>query len=395
MNNATQYHIRYNQNPTAVQTTNFAQTVGRVRRLDAKTEGCKRDTQRQTKSRTNSNATNGFLRCSFLPKLQETQTVQACKKSKKTERDFYQSLSKLAEHYNIQPIQSQEYSYPYNMALVLDDLEKKLKNSVRDWKELCLIQDGKETYFTTEERYNTGATLYYIPIVPLYRLSKNPNRKQAVQLLQSVCAYLYHIANVPYYQQENSYLYWMYEMVTEWIVSDDVTEETPAYLSEIAQAELIGRFMEQKIYSLQNLNRFKDRLNCFKIKDSLDQDCFKLACEAFVLYEQFSNETIYRNARVNTKEEGEDEDEEEEEEQDDKENVVSMDKYVSFCADTQGLLFQMLFDSVNTDLQEYGQMEEPVITKHFDGSDITANTLDFENRVFALIEGLIGILNNF
>lgn len=335
MNDATQYYIGYNQNPTAVQATNFTQTVGRVRRLDAKTKGCKRNTQRQTKSRTNSNATHGFLRCSFLPKLQETQTIQTCKKSKKTERDFYQSLSKLAEHYNIQPMQSQEYSYPYNIALALDDLEEKLKNSVRDWEELRLIQDRKKTYFTTEERYNTGATLYYIPIVPLYRLSKNPKRKLAVQLLQSVCAYLYHIAGVSYYQQENSYLYWMYEMVTEWIVSDDENEDTPTYLSEIVQAESIGRFMEQKIYNPQNLNRFKDRLNGFKIKDSLDQDCFKLACEAFALYEQFSNETIYRNARVNTKEEGE-----EEEEQDDKENVVSMDKYVSFCADTQGLLFR-------------------------------------------------------
>lgn len=50
---------------------------------------------------------------------------------------------------------------------------------------------------------------------------------------------------------------------------------------------------------------------------------------------------------------------------------------------------------MNTELQEYGQMEEPTIVKRFDGSDITANTLEFENRVFALIEELIYILNNF
>jgi hypothetical protein len=85
--------------------------------------------------------------------------------------------------------------YPYNIALALDDIQKQLKNKVRDWEEIRLIEEKGKTYFTSEERYNTGAILYYIPIVPLYRLSKNPKRKQAVQLLQSVCSYLYHIAN--------------------------------------------------------------------------------------------------------------------------------------------------------------------------------------------------------
>lgn len=77
------------------------------------------------------------------------------------------------------------------------------------------------------------------------------------------------------------------------------------------------------------------------------------------------------------------------------ENSIGVEKYVSFCADAKGILFQTLFESVNTELQEYGQMEEPTIVKRFDGSDITANTLEFENRVFALIEELIYILNNF
>lgn len=387
MNYATQHHIGYHQKPTAVQTTAIAPTIGRVCSMDAKTKGCKRNTERQMQSSTHSNATNGFLKCSFLPKLKETETVQACRKTIKMERDFYQSLSQIAEHYGIQPMQSKQYGYPYNIALALDDTEVQLRNKVKDWEEIRLVQDGKKTYFTSEERYSTGTTLYYIPIVPLYLLSRNPKRKQAVQLLQSVCAYLYHIADIPYYRQKDSYLYWMYEMVTEWIVDDEESEDLPTYLNEIRQAELIGERMEQKIYNPHNLNRFKERIDCFKSKDSFDNDCFHLACEAYFLYEQFQNATIYRNARPN----GETEEEEEEEE----ENIVSMNKYVSFCADAKGLLFQTLFDSVNNELQEYGEMEEPVITKRFDGSDITGNTLDFENRVFTLIEELIYILNNF
>lgn len=384
MNYARQHHIGHHQNPTTTQTADFAQTIGRVRRLDAKTKERRRNKKRQTEIGTDNGATNGFLKCSFLPKLQEAQTVQACGKPEKTERDFYQSLFKLAGHYGIQPMQSRQYGYPYNIALALDDTEEQLKKKFRDWEELRLLQDSKKTYFVSEERYSTGATLYYIPVVPLYRLSKHPNRKQAVQLLQSVCAYLYHIADVSYYRQENSYLYWMYEMVTEWIVSDDENEDTTMYLSEIRQSEQIGERMEQKIYNKHNLTRFALRLNSFKIKDSFDQDCYKLASEAFALYEQYPNAAINRNALPSG-----------EASEEDMENSIGMEKYVSFCADAKGILFQTLFESVNTELQEYGQIEEPTIVKRFDGSDIIANTLEFENRVFALIEELIYILNNF
>lgn len=72
-----------------------------------------------------------------------------------------------------------------------------------------------------------------------------------------------------------------------------------------------------------------------------------------------------------------------------------MDKYVSFCAEAKGLLFQTLFDSVNNELQEYGLMQEPVIEKRFDGAIVTCDTLDFENRLFSIIEELIYILNSF
>ena len=157
MNYATQHYIG-NYKPTRTKKTKaVAPTIGRVRQLDAKTKGRKRSAERQAEIRTDSHAANGFLRCSFLPKLQETQTVQACKKSKKTERDFYQSLSKLSEHYGIQPIQSRQYGYPYNMALALDDTQEQLRNKVRDWEEIRLIQDSKKTYFTSEERYSTGS----------------------------------------------------------------------------------------------------------------------------------------------------------------------------------------------------------------------------------------------
>lgn len=392
--NATKNNLGKSKNSRKTKAKTTAPTVGRICRVDKTPKRHERNSERPTEISSNKSTANGFLECTFLPKLKENDVqevvtneqnlIQIQRKNAKTESDFYQSLSQMAEHYGLNPTTTRHFGYPYNIALALDDIQKQLKNKVRDWEEIRLIEEKGKTYFTSEERYNTGAILYYIPIVPLYRLSKNPKRKQAVQLLQSVCSYLYHIAGVPYYRKQDSYLFWMYEMVTEWITSDDENEETPIYLSEIKQAEHIGDFMEQKIYNHHNLTRFKDHLKNFKAKDRFDNDCFMLARKIFSLYQQYPNATIYQNLQSNT-----------ETEEYESDTIVSMDKYISFCAEAKGLMFQTLFEAVNSDLQEYATMQEPMVIKKFDGSNITNNNLDFENRLFPLIEELIYILNNF
>lgn len=381
---ATQYHIGHNQNTPTTKATTVTQTVGTVRRLDAKAKGCKRNTKGQTAIPAGSNAANGFLKCSFLPKLKEPQTVQSAGKSAKTERDFYQSLSQLAAHYGLQAMQTKQYGYPYNIALALDDAGRQLKDKVEDWDEIKLLQDSRKTFLTSTERYNTGTTLYYIPVVPLFRLLKNPQRKKAAHLLLSVCAYLYRIADVPYYRQENSFLYWQYEMLKEWVLSDDYTDETNSYLSELQQAEWIGNRMEQKICNPVNLEIFKQRLKNFNGKDGFDNDCWELASEAFCLYKKYPDATMFRNAKANG-----------EAEEEDLDDVLTMDKYVSFSADGKGWLNENLEQCVNTELHEYGQMEEPIITKIFKGKEIASSTLNFENRLFALLEELVYMLNNF
>lgn len=382
MNYAQTYPIGNYHNTRTAKATTIAPSVKRVRQLDAKAKGCKRSTERQTQISTNSDVANGFLKCSFLPKLKETKTVQACRKSNKTERHFFQSLSKLAEHYNIEPAQTKQFDYPYNMALAMADVEEKLKNKVLDWEEIRLVQDSKKTYFVSEERYNTGATLFYIPVSPLYRLLQDKKRKANAHLLLSVCAYLYHIADIPYYRQEASYLYWMYEMMNDWVEQDDYTEETEVYLSEIKEAEFIGDFIEQRLYNRINLTVFEKRIEKFKVRNDFDRECLTVAKEAFALYQTYPNENVFRNAKPNR-----------EASEEDMDNIIGMEKYISFYADHKGWLNETLIESVNTDIQEYGQMEEPIILKQFDGRDISANNLCFENRLFQLLHNLSDILH--
>ncbi|MGO3719856.1 MAG: hypothetical protein ACTJGD_11025 [Mesonia hippocampi] len=288
----------------------------------------------------------------------------------------------MAKHYNIEPAQTKQFAYPYNMALAMADVEEKLKSKVLDWEEIRLVQDSNKTYFVSEERYNTGATLFYIPISPLYRLLHDKKRKANAHLLLSVCAYLYHIADIPYYRQEASYLYWMYEMMNDWVEQDDYTEETEVYLSEIKKAEFIGDFIEQSIYNRINLTVFEQRIEKFKVRNDFDRECLTVAKEAFSLYQTYPNENVFRNAKPNG-----------EASEEDMDNVIGMEKYISFYADHKGWLNETLIESVNTDIQEYGQMEEPIILKQFDGRDITANNLCFENRLFQLLHNLSDILH--
>lgn len=384
MNYAQTYPIGNYHNSRTKTTTTVAPTVERVRPLDAKAKGRKRSSERQTQISADSNVANGFLKCTFLPKLKETKTVQACRKSDKTERDFFLSLSKLAEHYQIEPMQSKQFSYPYNMALAMSNIEEKLKQKVLNWEEIRLVQDSKKTYFVSEERYNTGTTLFYIPVASLYRMLHNRKQKRNAHLLLSVCSYLYHIADIPYYRQQDSYLYWMYEMMNDWVEQDDYTDETFVYLAEIKQAEYIGDYMEQRIYNRINLTVFEQRINRFKAKDDFDTECLTIAKEAFSLYQTYPNENIFRNAKPNG-----------EASEEDSENIIGMEKYISFYADHKGWLNKILIESVNSEIQEYGQMEEPIILKQFDGRDITANNLYFENRLFELLHRLCDILNNF
>ncbi len=313
--------------------------------------------------------------------------------------DFYQSLSQLTEHYGIYPMETKDFEYPYNIVLSIWDIKKQLNDKIEHWDHIRLVERGEKTYLTSKERYNTNATLYYIPIIPLYKILKDKNRKKTAQLLLSVCSYLYLNVNIPYYRQEVSYLYWMYEMMSDWI--EEEIDKNDSSKEELLQAEIIGDFMEQKISHIKNIEFFRQRLTQFKSKDNFDGECFRLSEKVHQLYKDYPDEQFLRNAKYNniseqeiSKQEGLDED------NDcyhyhDEETVVSMDKYVSFYADDRGMLNQNIIDSVNNEFNEYGELQEPIIFKNFDGSPLHNDNLDFEDRLFELISHLTFILSNY
>jgi hypothetical protein len=399
--NATKNHIGKNTTTRRHKTKTTAPTVRRIFTMDEAGKGHFRNPKRPTEISSDSTSSNGFLKTNFLPKIKENDfdkitakpkqnLIQTQRKSTKTEMDFYQSLSQLAEHYGINPMPTKDFEYPYNISLSLWDAEKQLKDKIENWENIRLIQKDNKTYFVSEERCNTGMSLFYIPVIPLYKMLKDKKRKKSAQLLLSVCCYLYRNADIPYYRQENSYLYWNYEMLTDWIEEDEEVDENHCSKKELQQAEIIGDFMEQKISHRKNLEIFGKRLERFKPKDKFDKECFELSEKVFQLYSNFTEESIFGNLHFNNtpKQESMDEDDYYNEEK-----VIAMDKYISFFADDKGLIYQNLIDSVNNEFNEYGEVQEPMIFKTFDGSDITHKNLDFESRLFEILTKLATLLS--
>lgn len=385
MNYVQTQNIRKNKHPRTKKANTVAPTAQRVYDLDAKTQRCQRDSERQTKISPCNDASNGFLRASFLPKLLKKETIQACKESEKMQTDFYNSLTALAEHYNIQPMLTKEFEYPYNITLAIWDIEEKLKKCVFNWQEIRLLQGSEKTYLMSEEKYTTGTTLYYIPTEPLYEMTRDPKRKKNAQLLISVCSYLYHVASIPYFRQEDTYLYWMYEMHKDWVEQDDETEQNELYKREIDKAELIGDCIEKKIFNPINLKIFENRLKYFKQSDTFDKDCYNTAFKAFTLFIQYPDENLFRFA-PNHNEPQSDQNEEE---------TITMEKYISFISNTKGWLYESIADSINNEFNEYGAMDEPTIIKCFDGTVLTHYNLDFESQLFALLDDLCALLYHY
>jgi hypothetical protein len=390
--NETKNHIGDNSTSRRKKTKATSLTIEGIRTMDASDKRQFGSSERPTEIRSNLPTSNAFLRTCFMPKLKENEITitQGKRKSAKTERDFYKSLSQLAKHYDITPMPTQHFNYPYNISLALRDIETQLKTKTENWQSVRLIEKGSKTCFAIEERCNTGATLFYVPVVPLYQLLRNKVHRKAACLLLSVCTYLYRNVDIPYYRQEDSYLYWNYEMLTDWIEQDEEIEDNHICKKELQRAEIIGDMMGQKISNAKNLLFFEQRLKRFIPKNRFDKECLQLAEKTFKLYCDYPNESIFRNAHYNnankpSEMEGDDNYNEE--------TVIAMDKYISFFAESDGLIYDNLTSMVNNEFNEYAETQQPMIFKTFDGSDILDKNLDFENQLFKVLNELCRLLN--
>nr|WP_314896950.1 hypothetical protein [uncultured Flavobacterium sp.] len=360
------------------------QTIRAVRHMGRKCKQiarCAESKKEQEKFHTLGVIADGFLRHSFLPLFEQGKKLPD---PKQVEVEFFNSLVILTGVYGFEVMDVENKPYPYNILLTYSYVQKQLRKSGQDI-ELSIVQDDKGTVkLTTNHSYSTGNMLYYIPVLPLYRLLQNKKQKQTAELVLSVFAYLYHIAGIPYYRENNSYLFYQYECMEEWLIDDfeDVeTEEGNSGISEFNEAVYYGDVMLRKIYNPYHLNCFEQRIDSYRPSTSFQKKCFAVAKKALALLLEYPDYTIFHNA-FNREFEYDDE-------------VIKAEQYISFIADSDGLLYENIARVVNDEFNECSEMEEPTLLQIYDSENRPSNkALDFEYRLFPLINDLCTLLNN-
>ncbi|MFD2968803.1 hypothetical protein [Sphingobacterium bambusae] len=262
-------------------------------------------------------------------------------------------------------------------------LQKALKATGAESQNIRLVEDDGAVFFARQERFDTGMTLYYIAVEPLFYMLRDKSRKKASHLLLSVFAYLFQVARIPYHRQEGNYLHYTYDMLQDWKLQDD--EEDLEFLQEYSRMEYIGDAIELKIQNPANLLYFEKLVVGFYPKDDFDRDCLKLTELAFALFSKYPDGRIYDKFQEGSFEE----------EEDDISRQISLDNYISFYGSACGGLSDLLIETVNTDLQEFTSIDEPTIFLPIDDREIKGNNFDFETKLFTLLEDLSILLNEY
>jgi hypothetical protein len=381
------YAIKNKRAATAAQTQKAktaAPKCGAVPAAIKQEERCRRGANGQDTVSPAGDAAYGFLKVRFLPHL----AGQPVTIAPADEADFFRSFALTCEHYTINPIETQSFGYPYSKALALWEANALLHARQEDIKITESRDASGRLVMQAEETYNTGSTLYYIPVVPLYRMLQDRRTKKAAQLLLCTFAYLRHIAGIPYYTDDSSYLCWQYDMIREWVEDDPGGWDDDSYdcnRSQLNTADHIGNIMQRRLRNFCHLNRFAEVVEHFVALDSFGCECLSVAEKALALWRDYPHGNVYRHADTSVRD-GDDDDYSEE-------DCITMDKYIGFCAETKGWLYHTLAECVNNEFNECREMRQPVLTRTFDGRFQEADSLDFDCRLFSLLDDLCYLLN--
>ena len=331
-------------------------------------------------------AAYGFLKTRFLPHY----TGQAAKATEGEKEQFYASYDLLCHHYGIVPIETRSLTYPYGRDVALCEAQRLLREKYPQQIAIVFEEDENGDFaLNVTESYNTQHTLYYIPVVPLYRMLKDRRKKTAAKLLLCCFAYLYHVAGVPYYADEDTYLYWQYDMVSQWVLDEPQeweAEEYSCYASQIHTASHVGDVMLRKLWNPIHLNNFQRWFSAFRPKDAFGRECRAIAQRALQLFRDYPQAHLYTHADSSCLPDPED--------GYDDNDCITMEKYIGFVATTKDWLYDSVEQGINAEFGECSSIQEPVVQRRFDGRAQQEDSLGFECRLFPLINDLCYFLNN-
>jgi len=349
----------------------------KVRRGDRQAARHGRNKKRKAQGLANRNAANDFLKHSFLPVAVEIEG--SLHDQKKIEQQFFASLKNLAMLYSFDEIDVNGNVYPYNIVLAYEHAAKCLKEKSPSLSLIIAQDEDLAACLATIKTFNTRTTLYYIDVKILHGLLKQKRKKKITDLMLSIFSYLYQIVHIPFYMDEDSYLYYCYERIATWL--DDEPDERESEhlktnLEGIALSKSAGDIIRKQISDRSHIILFEKRLKGFEPRNDWEKKLLETGRKAFALLTEYGLRSI-------TDAMCEDLFEEEPEER------IRYEQYVSFYWDDRGWLADNIFEQVNIELQELGTIDEPITVQLFDKpQQKEMHDLDFAKRLFGLLDQL-------
>jgi len=351
-----------------------------IRRIDRQAEPsarCERSKAKPAKERTRRLNRNGFLNHRFLPFWQYGgNKTQA-------EREFKHSLSNLCGYYRID-LPEMKGPFPQNIYSGLQMVIENLK--AVDNKLSCIIaeDDNHVATLATVKRYDTGMTLYYIPVRPLWQWMQSGEAQKITDLLLCVFAYLAQVVRVPYYTEQDTYLSYQYQTLEEWVNDDQEEEEyRKQQLDELYTMQNSGLKVYAKIILPDRLAAFESVVQRSNATEAWEQEWLTVATAFLQLYQRYPNRSVFDHIQSDLLyPEGEDR--------------IRADQYISFYWSGNDCFQDCLFEMIDNHFQEIAYMDEPMHITLFDGQPENAiPDFDFETRLFDLIDQLSRLLNQY
>lgn len=362
-----------------------ASIIGKVGNLAKPQKRFGRNQKRPQQACTDLPIGNGFLENRFLPLIEADEGEHRLFSEK--QKEFFVSMENLCSLYKITPMYFSDFVYPLNISKCIAYLKQEIECSARDLQIMVLEDETHRATLSTIKTHDTKTTLYYLPLEPLYRLLKSKQNRPSADLLLSVTAYFYQHGKIPYFNDGYCYLCDTYGMIEEWILENEEEEDKAYRRHQLSYIRKMDRQSTSLLISLRRkkpLIEFKKRLHAYTPSNKVEEDLLSLAQKVFDLLCSYPTRSVMDNIIDDF------------DEQDDQGERIRADQYLSFIWSRNDCLYDTLMETVNSALQEYSYIDEPMDIQFFDfPQEKPTHDLLFEETFFDLLNDLTDTLIDF
>lgn len=325
-----------------------------------------------------------FLTHRFLPLAADHAVLH---RNKRVESEFFRSVDHLVTLYRLSVPKCVDLPYPLNIHAVFQQLKEQLKTSQPDLSLAIVQTDKRITTVATVKAVAWQDTLYYIPLLPLFKLLRRKQARHVAPILVGIAAMIYQKLGIPMYTERNSYLADVYSILHQWVddtEAERTEQETAQYYREFRRADAVGYHMQRKLRQPLRIIKLSRYVQEFKPVGPWQNRLRELAGDFLALGQKFPRRCFFRDIPTGIWEEDmEDEDR------------IRKDNYLSFVYDNDGCLGEEMEDYVNTSLQDCPVVDEPVTVQYFnEPQPVELHDATYQKTCLFLLNEFCHLLND-